>query len=79
MNLIDEIKKCVPISDVKIILSSSGGYVGGVTKIELITREKIVFVCPRGKVTISGSDLEFTKLTAGDAGFKGNLTGVTFE
>lgn len=79
MNLIDEIKKCVPISDVKIILSSSGGYVSGVTKIELITREKIVFVCPRGKVAILGTDLEFTKLTAGDAGFKGYLKGVSFE
>lgn len=79
MNLIDEIKKCVPIADVKIILSSSGGYVSGVTKIEHISREKIVFVCKNDKVAVCGADLELTKLTSGDAGFKGKLKGVCFE
>lgn len=80
MNLIDEIKKCVPISGVTITFSPTGGYVGGVKKIECFSREKIVFDCGAGgNVSVFGAELELTKLTAGDAGFKGKIKGVVFE
>ena len=79
MNLINEIKKCVPLSETTITFSASGGYVVGVKRIECFSAEKIVFDCGEAKVAVFGEKLELTKLTSGDAGFKGRICGVNFE
>ncbi len=79
MNLISEIKKCVTLGQTQITFSKSGGYVSGVKRVIGFTREKIVFECLEGVVIVEGKNIELNKLSFGDAGFKGEITGVNFE
>lgn len=79
MNLINEIKKCVPLSGSVITFSKSGGYAGGVKRVLSFTTEQIVLECSSGTAVICGRGLELIKLAQGDAGFKGEIMGVQIQ
>lgn len=79
MNLINEIKKRVPLNGSVITFSKSGGYVGGVKRVVSFTQEQIVLECASGMVVICGLGLELIKLAQGDAGFKGKIFGVQMQ
>lgn len=79
MNLINEIKKCVPLNGSVITFSKSGGYAGGVKRVISFTSEQIIFEIGGGFIIIYGRGLELGKLASGDASFKGEIEGVQIK
>ncbi len=79
MNLLGEIKKCVSLGTPYVTFGKSGGYVSGVKRVLGFTREEIIFECGKCIVRISGKKMELGKFCAGDAGFIGEIEGVTIS